>query len=310
MLLYSRKCCVHRCSTDMKSTRCRFLRYYAGAVRTGLLRTGGALPRARPLTLAALELRGLGPHTACRVTLLQRPPAPPAGASPDGDLLPPPALEHEALEYRALPLACATAVADSGGRAAVPLQACAVQGDLKVEVRGRLLTDLRRGAHCVGPSSSARPCGQGPASTAARALRMRAAWLCSPGLVRGSGPVLSSGACGPHTTRPAWPAQVEQEALGRRLPLFYAWVSTAFLGPGECVLPRCELDKVHEPPLLVHLDDFTSFLLCLSVCSWQASVHLEAYEVFSHQSLMSLRRFTAAGSKLECRCPKCQLSSG
>ena len=165
---------VHR-APPTKSTCCRFLRYYTGALQTGALRAGGALPRARPLALAALELRGLGPHTACRVTLLQRPPAPPAGPSADRDLLPPPALEHEALEYRALPLACATAVADSGGRAAVPLQACAVQGDLKVEVRGRLLTDLQRRAHRVGPSSSALLCGQGPASTAARALRLRAA---------------------------------------------------------------------------------------------------------------------------------------
>ncbi len=144
---------VHR-APPTKSTCCRFLRYYTGALQTGALRAGGALPRARPLALAALELRGLGPHTACRVTLSQRPPAPPAGPSADRDLLPPPALEHEALEYRALPLACATAVADSGGRAAVPLQACAVQGELKVEVRGRLVTDLRRRAHCVDPSSS------------------------------------------------------------------------------------------------------------------------------------------------------------
>lgn len=38
--------------------------------------------------------------------------------------------------------------------------------------------------------------------------------------------------------------QVEQEALGRLWPLFYAWVCTAFLAAGDCVLPRCDLDKV------------------------------------------------------------------
>ena len=38
--------------------------------------------------------------------------------------------------------------------------------------------------------------------------------------------------------------QVEQDALGRLRPLFYAWLSTAFLAAGEHVLPRCELDKV------------------------------------------------------------------
>ncbi len=59
-------------------------------------------------------------------------------------------------------------------------------------------------------------------------------------------------------------------------------MSTAFLGPGECVLPRCELDKVQERPLLVHAEKLGGILLCLSSLRhtgpWQASVPPEAYD--------------------------------
>lgn len=81
--------------------------------------------------------------------------------------------------------------------------------------------------------------------------------------------------------------QVEQDALGRLRPLFYAWLSTAFLAAGEHVLPRCELDKVASPVCCHRRYPFNFLLrIRLELPQWSALVFkLTCWQVLAETAL-------------------------
>ena len=82
---------------------------------------------------------------------------------------------------------------------------------------------------------------------------------------------------------------MEQDALGRLRPLFYAWLSTAFLAAGEHVLPRCELDKVASR-VCRHMQYPFNFLLRirLELLQWSALVFtLTCWQVFAETASAS-----------------------